>query len=75
MRTAVVDYLREQNIITTITKLTNDNEAHHHQQTTFTWATHSGIKKARQQSGHATAQKKAKRKVAVGLHQGCVSSS
>ena len=28
MRTAVVDYLREQNIITTITKLTNDNEAH-----------------------------------------------
>jgi hypothetical protein len=32
-------------------------------------------KKARQQSRHATAQKKAKRKVAVGLHQGCVSSS
>jgi hypothetical protein len=75
MRTAVVDYLREQNIITTITKLTNDNEAHTINNDIYLGDALWHEKKARQQSGHATAQKKAKRKVAVGLHQGCVSSS
>jgi len=64
MRTEVVDYLREQNIITTITKLTNDNEAHHHQQqkTTFTWATHSGIKKSKATKWTCDGTKKGKLK-------------
>ena len=62
MRTAVVDYLREHIIITTITKLTNDNEAHTINNTTFTWATHSGIKKSKATKWTCDGTKKGKKK-------------